>query len=167
MTAPLPAYAVPDVEPLSGHPDPHGVAYFGHQLVACAAVAAVLDRIPAVLTSVEEAWPGHTLTITRSQLCGGLSVSTRDGLNWGLGFRDAVGYFVQAYQSHQESDPELLEEVLAAQPDVDSAVHLDTEYLEVRMAQLHRADEMLARWLDAIVTTHRAFARHRGIDLPY
>jgi hypothetical protein len=32
---------------------------------------------------------------------------------------------------------------------------------------VYRAEEMLASWLDAIITAHREFARRRGIDLPY
>jgi hypothetical protein len=167
MTAPLPAYAVPDVKPVGGTDELPGVCYRGYQLATCAPVAAVLDRVPAVLTTVEEAWPGHTLTITRGELCAWLFVSTGDGLNWGLSFLDAVGYLVQAYQSRHESDPDLLEAALAAQPDVDPACHHDTEYFEVRMARVHRADDMVARWLDAIITAHREFARRRGIDLPY
>ncbi|GIH03831.1 hypothetical protein Rhe02_18980 [Rhizocola hellebori] len=163
----LPAYAAPGIIPLDGYGDLRNVVYSGGQLAACATVAVVLDAIPPVLTSVEEAWPGHTLALTRAQLCVELSLGTGDGLNWTLSFGDAVGYLVQPYQSHQESDPDLLVEELAAQPDVDSVNHHDTESFEVRMARVYRADEMLARWLDAIVKAHRSFARHRGIALPY
>jgi hypothetical protein len=167
VTSSLPGYAVPDVVPVYGTDGLAEVCYRGHQLATCAPVARVLDRVPAILTTVEEAWPGHTLSITRAELCGWLFVSTRDGLHWGLSFPDAVGYLVQGYQSRHGSDPELLTEALVAQPDVDSAHQQDTEYVEVRMARVHRADEMLARWLDAIITAHRGFARHRGVDLPY
>ncbi|WP_406037061.1 hypothetical protein OG799_21835 [Micromonospora sp. NBC_00898] len=169
MTSPLPAYAVPDVEPLRGTDDARRVSYRGDQLATCPPVAAVLDRIPAVLTTIEEVWPGHTLTITRPDLCAQVSVGTDDGLNWGLSFDDEVGYLVQPgfVPSHEPDPDDLLEEALAAQPDVDSAYHYDREYFEVRMARVLRADEMLARWLDTIITAHREFARRRGIDLPY
>ncbi|WP_406080405.1 hypothetical protein [Micromonospora sp. NBC_00858] len=171
MPSPLPAYAVPDVKPVGGTDDLRRVSYFGDQLATCAAVTAVLDRIPAVLTTIEEAWGrGHTLTITRADFCAQLSVGTSDGLNWGLGFADEVGLLVQPNHvppSPESDSDDLLEEVLAAQLDVDSAYHYDREYFEVRMARVHRADEMLARWLDAIITAHRAFAGRRGIDLPY
>jgi hypothetical protein len=168
MTSSLPVYAVPNVKPGGGNPaDPRSVYYWASQLVTCAPVAAVVDGIPAVLTTVEEAWPGHRLTITRAELCAQVGVGTGDGLDWVLSFADAVGYLIQPYQSYHESDPELLEEALAAQPDVESAYHYDTEDFRVRMTRMHRADEMIARWLDAIITAHRGFARHRGIDLPY
>ncbi|MGC5016946.1 hypothetical protein [Micromonospora sp. DT47] len=122
-----------------------------------------------MLTTIEEVWPGHTLTISRPDLCAQVSVGSDDGLNWGLSFDDEVGLLVQpSFVPGHEPDPDdLLEEALAAQPEVDSAYHYDREYFEVRMARVHRADEMLARWLDAIVTAHREFASRRGIDLPY
>ncbi|WP_327003379.1 hypothetical protein OHA72_51310 [Dactylosporangium sp. NBC_01737] len=167
MISPLPAYAVPDVKPAGGTDDLRRVWYWGSQLATYAPVAAVLDRIPAVMTTIEEAWPGHTLTTTRAQLCAVVGVGTGDGLLWGLSFFEEVGFLVQPYQSYQESDPDLVEEALAAQPDVDSADQVDTGQFEVRMARVHRADEMAARWLDAIMTAHREFARRRGIDLPY
>ncbi|MEE6258901.1 hypothetical protein [Plantactinospora sonchi] len=167
MTSPPPAYAVPGVESADGTDDPRRVWYWGSQLASCVPVAAVLDRVPAVLTTVEEAWPGHTLTTTRAQLCAVLGVGTGDGLLWGLSFADEVGLLVQPYQSRQESDPDLVVEALAVQPDVDFADQVDTACFEVRMARVHRADEMLARWLDTIMTAHREFARRRSIDLPY
>ncbi|NES31743.1 hypothetical protein GCE86_02840 [Micromonospora terminaliae] len=170
MAPSLPAYAVPDVEPVGGAAGLPRVSYFGDQLATCAAVTAVLDRLPAVLTMIEDCGGQGPLTVTRADLCAQLSVGTSDGLNWGLSFDDEVGLLVQPnyVPPSPESDPgDPLEAALAAQPDVDLAYHYDREYFEVRMARVHRADEMLARWLDAIITAHREFARRRGIDLPY
>ncbi|MCP2322293.1 hypothetical protein HDA40_000800 [Hamadaea flava] len=167
MRSRVTAYAVPGVKPVSGTGDLRRVWYWGSQLATCSPVAAVLDRMPAALTTVEEAWPGHTFTITRDQVCTVLGVGTGDGLLWGLSFADEVGLLVQPYQSQQESDPDLVEEALVDQPDVTSVDHVDTGQFEVRMTRMYRADEMLARWLDAIMIAHREFARRRGIDLSY
>ncbi|MEV6965224.1 hypothetical protein AB0M47_08910 [Hamadaea sp. NPDC051192] len=167
MASPVPGYAVPGIEPASGTDDLRRVWYWGAQLATSAPVAAALARIPAELTSVEEPWPGHNLTTTRTQLCAVLGVGTGDGLLWGLSFADEVGLLVQPYQSRQESDPDLVGAALVAQPGVDSAEQVDTGQFEVRTSEVHRADEMLARWLNAIMIAHHEFARRRGVDLPY
>ncbi|MCM0674155.1 hypothetical protein NCC78_05520 [Micromonospora phytophila] len=103
--------------------------------------------------------------ITRDALCAQVYLSTGGGLEWGFGFDDEVGFLVQPSRGSIPED--LLENALAAQPGIESAVHYDRESFEAKTAQVRRADEMLARWLDAILAAHRAYARHLGRDLPY
>ena len=76
-----------------------------------------------------------------------------------------MGYLVQPSRGALPED--FLENALAAQPDVGSAQHYDREAFEVCTTRVVRADEMLVRWLDAILTAHRAYARHLGRELPY
>ncbi|MEV0811363.1 hypothetical protein [Micromonospora sp. NPDC050200] len=166
MTSSLPAYVVPGVEPLSSSADLSSVSYRGNQLAALPPVAAALDRFPTELIAL--AGPDERreeFQITRNALCAQVYLSTGDGLEWGFGFDDEVGFLVQPSRGSIPDD--LLENALAAQPGIESAFHYDRESFEAKTAQVRRADGMLARWLDAILAAHRAYARHLGRDLPY
>lgn len=167
MTDSLPAYAVPGVQSVSFLDHLGIVRYTADQLAACTPVAAVLGRVPAVLTAFEKVRSGPTHTFTRAELCALVSVGTYDGLIWGLRFEVEVGLLVQPLAIPDDEFGDPLENAIAAQPGIEYADHMDREYCEVRLTRVHRADEIAARWLDAIITAHREFARYRGVDLPY
>jgi hypothetical protein len=162
----LPPFAVPGVEPESGTPGQGSVAYRGDQLADLPTAAAVLDRFPAELIGL--AGPDETRDehpIARADLVAQIYVSTGDGLRWGLGFDDEVGHLVQPNLGSMVED--YLENALAAQPDVESAYHYDRESFQAETTRVLRADEMLARWLDAILIAHRGYAQQLGRALPY
>jgi hypothetical protein len=162
----LPAYAVPDVKPAGGTSGLRSVQYDCEQLAAFPAVAAALDRTPLVLLAVSlDADERDRFAAVRADLCAELWVGTGDGLNWELTFGDGVNFIIDI--SSRFGPEDLLEQAIAAWPDVESVFHYDREVFHVRMDRLHRADEMAGRWLDAIVTAHRETARRRGIQLPY
>ncbi|GIF47946.1 hypothetical protein DFJ67_7512 [Asanoa ferruginea] len=159
-------FAVPGVEPRSGSADQGSVGYRGDQLAGLPAVAAVVDRLPAELIAL--AGPAETreeYPISREALTAQVYVSTGNGLEWGLGFADEVGFLVQPSLGSIPED--VLEKALAEQPGVASAFHYDRESFEAETSELLRADEMMARWLTAIFTAHLAYARHLGRALPY
>jgi hypothetical protein len=161
-----PAYAVPGVEPAGGSEDLHSVVYTVEQLAAFPPVAAALGRTPDVLLAIRfDDDDRDEFSTTRADLCAELWVGTGDGSNWELSFGDDVNFIIGIGSKFSPDD--LLEEALTAQPGFDSVYHYDREVFQVRMARTHRADEMAARWLDAIVAAHREYARRRGIDLPY
>ena len=163
MISPLPDYAVPGVKPVAGTDDLRSVQYSVDQLAAFPPVAAALDRTPEVLSAIRfDGEQRESFSATRADLSGELWVGTGDGLSWELSFGDDVNFIVLI-----DFPEDLLEEALTAQPDVDSVYHYDREVFHLRMARVHRADEMAARWLDAIVAAHRDSASRRGIDLPY
>ncbi|MGC5020320.1 hypothetical protein [Micromonospora sp. DT47] len=140
------------------------VSYRGDQLAATPPVAAVLDRAPRVLLPI--AGPDLPDTaLPREDLCKVLYLGTGDGLTWVLSLGDEVKPVVDA--GCDLVDDDLLEEALAAQPDVDEVWHVDREVFEVSLSRALPADEVLARWVDAIVTAHRELASRRGIELPY
>ena len=149
-------------EPLSSSADLSSVGYRGDQLAAMPAVAAALERYPAELITLAE--PDED-PLSRDRLCAQLYVGTDGGTQWSVSFGDEVGYLVQPSRGALPED--LLENALAGQPHVESVYHYDREAFEVRTTRVVRADEMLAHWLDAILTAHRAYARHLGRELPY
>ena len=162
----VPPFAVPGIEPETGTPDLGSVGYRGDQLAALPAVAAVLDRFPTELIALagpDERWEDYP--ITRLALTEQVHVSTGSGLRWGLGFDDEVGDLVQPSRGRIPED--LLEKALAEGPGITSAVHFDRESFVAETSAVLRADEMMARWLTAILTAHRAYARHLGRELPY
>jgi len=163
----LPPFAVPGIEPEAPATElTSSIGYRGDQLAALPAVAAVLDRFPAELIAL--AGPEEIrqeFPITRTALTEQVHVSTGSGLRWGLGFGDEVGFLVQPSRGRIPED--LPEKALAEQPGVTSAVHFDRESFEEETSQVLRADEMMARWLTAILAAHRAYARHLGRELPY
>lgn len=162
----LPPYAVPGIEPSSGTPGHGSVAYSGDGLAGLPSVAATLDRFPAELIGLTHPDDERDeFPITRTALAEQVHVSTGDGLRWLLGFDDEIGDLVQPRLARNPED--YLEQALAAQPDVESAYHYDRESFEATTTRVIRADEMLARWLDAILVAHQAYARHLGRDLPY
>ncbi|MCW3819040.1 hypothetical protein ONA91_31840 [Micromonospora sp. DR5-3] len=143
-----------------------GIGYRGDQLAGLPAVAAVLEAFPAELIAL--AGPDETreeYPISRLALTKQVHISTASGLRWGLGFGDEVGFLVQPGIGRIPED--LLEKALAEQPGVTSAIHYDRESFEVETSELLRADEMMARWMAAILAAHRAYARHLGRELPY
>ncbi|GIF63899.1 hypothetical protein Ais01nite_19340 [Asanoa ishikariensis] len=159
-------FAVPGVEPQAGSADQGSVGYRGDQFAGLPAVAAVLDGLPAELIAL--AGPAETreeYPIGRQALTEQVYVSTDDGLRWGLGFADEVGFLVQPSKGRIPED--LIEKALAEQPGVASVFHYDRESFEAETSELLRADEMMARWLAAIFTAHQAYASHLGRELPY
>jgi hypothetical protein len=166
MTSSLPAYAVPGVKPVGGTDDLRSVEYTCAQLAIFPPVAAAIDRTPEVLSAIRfDDEMRDKFSVSRADLCWELRVGTGDGLEWKLFFGDSVKFIIGIGLEYGPDD--LIQDALAAQPYVDSVDYHDRELLHVRMAQVQRADEMAARWLDAIVTAHREFARRRGIDLSY
>ncbi|WP_446218927.1 hypothetical protein [Micromonospora sp. IBHARD004] len=159
-------FAVPGIEPRTGSANQGSVGYRGDQLAGLPVVAAVLDRLPAELIAL--AGPDETreeYPIARQALTKQVYVSTGSGLHWGLGFADEVGHLVQPSLGRIPED--LIEKALAEQPGVASVRHYDRESFEAETSELLRADEMMARWLAAILAAHRAYARHLGRELPY
>jgi hypothetical protein len=106
-----------------------------------------------------------TFATSRDDLCAQLWVGTNDGLNWSLVFGDGINFLIGIGRKYSPND--LLAEALAAQPDVQAVQHVEREAFEVQTAEVLRADEVAARWLDAVVSAHRAYARFRDIALPY
>jgi len=159
-------FAVPGIEPRSGSADQGSVGYRGDQLAGLPTVAAVIERLPAELIAL--AGPAETreeYPISRQALTEQVYVSTGNGLQWGLGFADEVGFLVQPSLGRISED--LIEKALAEQPGVASAFHYDRESFEAETSELLRADEMMARWLASIFTAHQAYARQIGRELPY
>ncbi|MEV4534549.1 hypothetical protein AB0J82_12035 [Asanoa sp. NPDC049518] len=164
MSSNLPAYAVPGVEPSRTSQDGRQISWRGDQLAATTPVAAVLDRAPQALLPIVQPDLGED-PLSREALCQVLYLGTSDGLRWDLSLGDEVKLVVDAGCDLVEDD--LLEEALAAQPDVAEAYHADRELFEVSLTRVLRADDVFARWLDTIITAHREFARRQNIDLPY
>lgn len=167
MTSPLPAYAVPGIATSDGTGDPRRVSYLVGQLAVFPLVAAAIATTPKVLPAIcsDDPRMRESFAQTRDDLSMQLRVGTADGRRWWLTFRDGVKFIVQTNEEFFPGD--LLQEALEAQPGIDAVEHADHELFHVQVAQTERADEMAARWLTAIVTAHREFARRRGIDLPY
>jgi hypothetical protein len=160
----FPAYAVPGVQPSRTSQDGRQISWRGDQLAGEAPVAAVLDRAPRALLPIARPDLGEE-ALSREVLCKVLYLGTGDGLRWDLSLGDEVKLIVDTGSDLVDED--LIEEALAAQPDVDEAYHADREAFDVRLTRVLRADEMFARWLDAIITAHRELASRRGIELPY
>jgi hypothetical protein len=156
----LPSYAMPDIQPLRVNEAGRHIEYRGHQLIQTPPVAAVLARTPEIFLPLTE---GESLR--RDELCEALDVSSRDGLRWIVGLGDAVKCIVDS--GGDWIDDDLIEEALAAQPDVVEVYHMDREVFDVVLARFMRADEVFARWLDTITAAHREFARRLGAQLPY
>lgn len=161
--AQLPGYAVPGVVP--ARVDGRYVRYRGDQLQGADAVAAALDRAPQVWPALFD-YPDEDEfgTITHDNLCGLLHLSTRDGTTWDLGFQEEITGIVQVEPNLGEDD--LIEQALAAQPDVARARHCDVDWFQVSTARVLRADEMLARFIDALAAAHRQSAQRRPIAEP-
>lgn len=140
------------------------IGYRGDQLVGTPAVVAALGRAPQVLLPIVDA-DDEESSLDRVRLCAFLHLGSADGLCWELSLDDEVKAIVDTGPDLVDDD--LLAEALAAQPDVVAVDHIDREIFDVRLSRLLRADEMFARWLDAIVAAHRELARRRGIELPY
>ncbi|MBQ0902044.1 hypothetical protein [Micromonospora sp. U21] len=156
----LPPYAVPGIQPLRVNEEGRHVEYRGHQLIRTPPVAAVFARVPETFLPLTEGEP-----LRREELCAALDVSSRDGLAWIVGLGDAVKSMVDSGGDFVDDD--LIEEALAAQPDVVEVYHVDREVFDVVLGRFLRADEMFARWLDAITAAHREFALRLGVELPY
>ncbi|MEW2328221.1 hypothetical protein AB0880_10465 [Micromonospora chersina] len=140
------------------------MSYRGGQLAGTPLVAAVLERAPRVLLPIARPDLPET-ALRREDLCEFLYLGTGDGLTWVLSLGDEVKPVVDA--GCDLLDDDLIGEALAAQPDVDEVWHVDREVFEVSLSHALPADEVFARWLDAIVTAHRQLASRRGIQLPY
>jgi hypothetical protein len=134
------------------------VRYQGDQLQTTDAVVAALDRAPQVWPALfDYADEDEFGPITRDNLCGLLYLSTRDGTTWDLGFEEAITGIVQVEPDFGEDD--LIEQALAAQPDVARARHADVDWFQVSVTHRLRADEMLARFIDALAAAHRRSAQ--------
>jgi hypothetical protein len=160
----IPAYAVPGVQPSRTSPDGRRISWRGDQLAGEAPVAAVLDRAPQELYPIVRPDLGED-PLSRETLCQVLYLGTGDGLRWDLSLGDEVKLFVDT--GSELVDEDLILTALAAQPDVAEADHVDREAFQASLTRVLRADEVFARWLDAIVTAHRELAQRCGIDLPY
>ena len=148
-------YAVPGVVPgRDGGP----VKYRGEQLQATDAVAAALDRGPQEWPALFDSYGDDDEfdTITRDNLCELLYLSTQDGTTWDLWFEVPLTTIVKVEPDEGEDD--LIEQALAAQPDVTAARHADVDWFQVGTARVLRADEMLARFIDALIVAHNRSA---------
>lgn len=129
----------------------------GEQLETTDAVVAALDRAPQV-------WPGlfdwgdedEFGAVTRDNLCGLLYLSIRDDMTWDLGIEEPITGIVKVEPDAGEDD--LIEQALAAQPDITRARHVDVDWFQVIAARPLRADEVLARFIDALAAAHRRLA---------
>ena len=122
---PLPAYAVPGIEPARLSEEGRQIEYRGDQLIRTPPVAAVLARtpeafLPLVVREEED--------LSREGLCENLDVTSQDGQRWEVGLGDAVMCIVDT--SSDLVDDDLIEEALAAQPDVVEVYHMDREVFE-------------------------------------
>ena len=166
MPSALPAYAVPGIEPCAGSADLKTVTYTVDQLAGLPPVAEARARTPEFLLAIRldgENW--EKFGASRDDLCAQLLLGTEDGLNWSLVFSEGINFLIGIGRKYSPDD--LLQEALAAQPGVETVDHVDREAFEVQTAQVLRADQVAARWLDAVVSAHREYARRREIDLPY
>jgi hypothetical protein len=154
------AHAVAGIEPDRQYPDGAGV-YVGSRLTAAEPVAAALARAPRMFLAVVDNDP-EEYAIAREELCDFLHVAG-DGWTYELSLSDEVKSIVETGPDEDEDD--LLEQQLAAQPDVKSAVHADREWFEVELVRPLQADEVLARYIDAVSAAHREYARQRGIAI--
>lgn len=129
--------------------------YRGTQLEATDDVAAALARSPETWTVVDG--DDDALgPITRAQLCGYLHASTRDGQTWDLGIEVAIGEVEPV-----GGDVDLVEQALAAQPEVARARHAEADWYQLIVVRPLRADEVLARFIDALAAAYRASAQPR------
>jgi hypothetical protein len=151
---------VPGVVPESA--DGLTARYRGEQLETTDAVVAALDRAPQVWPALFD-WDDEDEfgAITRDNLCGLLYLSTRDGTTWDLGIQEAITSIVEVEPDAGEDD--LIEQALSAQPDIARARHADVDWFQVGTARPLRADEVLARFIDALAAAHRQSAQ-RGDD---
>jgi hypothetical protein len=153
-----PAHAVADVEPDRRHSD-GAASYAGSRLSVTGPVAAALARAPRVFLAVMDTDP-ESDAIPREVLCEFLHVAG-DGWRYELSLSDEVKSIVETGPEDDEHD--LLQQRLAAQPDVKSAFHADREWFEVELARPLPADEVLARYIDALSAAHREHARRLGV----
>jgi hypothetical protein len=143
--------------------DGRSVRYRGDQLQATDLVRAALDRAPQIWPTLFD-WDDEDEfgTVTRDNLCGLLYLSTRDGVTWDLGLEEAITGIVQLERDEDEDD-DLVEQALAAQPDVTGARHAEVDWFQVTTAHVLRADEILARFIDALAIAHHQSA-HTSAD---
>ncbi|MEV0719013.1 hypothetical protein [Asanoa sp. NPDC050611] len=121
---------------------------------------AALARAPRTfLAIVFGAAEAESEAVPRADLCTYLQVATRDGTWWGLGLEDTVKVVV-------DLDQDDLKRALAAQPDVVEVEHEERETFQVVLARVLTADEVLARFVDALTSAHREQARQLGITVP-
>ncbi len=129
-------------------------------------VAAARARTPEVLSAIRmDGEDRENFAASRDDLCAQLWVGTGDGRNWDLVFGDGTNFLIGIGRKYSADD--LLAEALAAQPGVEAVQHIEREALEVQTAEVLRADEVAARWLDAVVSAHREYALRRDINLPF
>jgi hypothetical protein len=131
--------------------------YRGGQLATTDVVAAALDRAPQVWPVVCD-WNDEDEfgDITRENLCDLLYLSSRDELTWDLGIEEPITGIVKLEPDEGEQD--LIEQALAAQPDITRARHVDVDWFQVKSARPLAADEVLARFIDALAAAHRSSA---------
>ncbi len=96
-------------------------------------------------------------TITRDNLPELRYPSTRDGTTWDLRFQEQITGVVQVEPDLGEDD--LIEQALAAQPDVARARHADGDWFQVTTAHVLWADEMPSRFIDALAVAHEQSAQ--------
>ena len=152
-----PEYSVPGVQPRRSS---EGWDQFeGEALAETPAVQAALARAPhTFLAIVLDPDDIQSDAIPRSELCAYLEVATKDGLWWGFGLEDTAKVVV-------DLDQDDLKRALAGQPDVVEAEHVERENFEIVLSRVLTADEVLARFIDALAAAHREQARRGGIAI--
>lgn len=132
--------------------------YRGEQLGSTDAVAAALERTPQVWPTLFD-WNDEDEfgAVTRDNLCELLYLSMRDETTWDLGIEEPITGIVKVEPDEGEDD--LIEHALAAQPDIVRARHVDVDWFQVSTARRLRADEVLARFIDALAAAHRRSAQ--------
>lgn len=138
--------------------------YRGEQLETTDAVTAALDRTPQVWPALFD-WDDEDEfgAITRDNLCGLLYLDTRDEMTWDLGIEEPITGIAKVEPDAGEDD--LIEQALAAQPEIVRARHVDVDWFQVSTARPLRADEVLARFIDALAAAHRSAQRSDDEDI--
>ncbi|MGI5240510.1 hypothetical protein [Dactylosporangium sp. CA-139066] len=131
--------------------------YRGEQLETTDAVAAALDRTPQVWPALFD-WDDEDEfgAVTRDNLCGLLYLDTPDEMTWDLGIEEAITSIVEV---EPDGEDDLIEQALAAQPEIVRARHVDVDWFQVSTARPLRADEVLARFIDALAAAHHRSAQ--------
>ncbi|MEV4624402.1 hypothetical protein AB0J74_37555 [Asanoa sp. NPDC049573] len=132
--------------------------YRGEQLATTDPVAAALGRAPQVWPALFD-WDDEDEfgAITRDNVCGLLYLDAQDEMTWNLGIDEPITSVVKIEPDVAEDD--LLEQALAAQPDIVRARHVDVDWFQVNTARPLRADEVLARFIDGLHAAHNQSAQ--------
>jgi hypothetical protein len=130
----------------------------GEHLETTDVVVAALNRSPQVWPELFD-WDDEDEfgAITRDNLCGLLYLDSPDEMRWDLGIEEPITGIVKVEPDVGEDD--MIEQALAAQPDIVRARHVDVDWFQVSTTRPLRADEMLARFIDALAAAHHRSAQ--------